>query len=196
MTLAELISEVVSITKRPDKTTEISSAIKNATLKAHQKDYFWKDLKEEVVDFNSAAYIQQLDYRAVFPKFRAAKYLRKYDPTTNTPGKLLTKVVPENVFDAYQIQKQDIFYAAGAFINLNSSTQERYYQFGCYLNPDITDSGYNSWIALDHPYCIIYDAAATIFKAIGKDEEAAQYRVLCLELYSELISSNLDPVGY
>jgi hypothetical protein len=35
MTLAELISEVYTITGRPDRVAETASAIKSATLKAH-----------------------------------------------------------------------------------------------------------------------------------------------------------------
>jgi hypothetical protein len=44
---------------------------------------------------------------------------------------------------------------------------------GCYLHPDITEESYSSWIADEHPYAIISDAAATVFKMIGFDEQAA-----------------------
>ena len=181
MTLDELILEVYSITNRPDRSTETLSGIKAATLKAHQSDHYFKDLYESGLAFDSAAYVQDLDYRTLLPRWRQPKYFRKYDNSTGTPGIILTKIEPENVLDEYKLQKQDIYYSAGAYIHINSSTQEQYYLFGAYLNPDITTAGYNSWVALDHPFAIIYEAAAFVFKSIGKDEEAATYRQMVPE---------------
>jgi len=198
MTLAELIQEVYSITGRPDRVAETASAIKAATLKAHQSDYYYKDLLEAGVQFNTAEYLQTWDYRTTVPYWRAAKYFRKYDMTATPPvaGKILTKVVTENVFDDYSIEKTDIWYAAGGFIQLRSSSKEDTYLFGAYVNPIVTDSGYTSWVALDHPYAIVFDAASTVFKAIGKDEEAAAYRNLVAEQISLLRASNIDAIGY
>lgn len=196
MTLAEMISEVYSLTGRPDRVSETLSAIKSATLKAHQSDYFYKDLFESGLTFSSAAFVQDLDYRSLLPLWRAAKYFRKYDIDSGTPGRFLDLIVPENVMDQFKVQKQDVFYVAGAYLHINSSTQEQNYLFGCYLNPDITEAGFNSWIALDHPYAIIFDAAATVFKAIGKDEEAAAYRNLVGEQIMLLRASNIVANGF
>lgn len=197
MTLAELVQEVYYLTARPDLVNETSAAIRSATLKAHQSDYYWKDLYEAGIAFSSAEFVQNLDYRALLPNWRSLKYLRKFDPTTNTPGGLEMTVVPaEGIFDDYSIQKQDICYGAGAYIQINSSTEEQYYLLGAYLNPIITTAGYNSWVALDHPYFIIFDAAATIFKAIGKDDEAASYRTLMAEQLAMLKTANILANGF
>ena len=195
MTLAELISEVYTITGRPDRVAETASAIKSATLKAHQSDFFYKDIFETGVAFDSSAYVQQLDYRTLLPLWRAVKYLRKYDNTAATPGNFLNLIVPELVLDRYMVEKTNIYYIAGAYLNIRSETEEQYYLLGCYLNPDITTVGYNSWIALDHPYAIVYDAAATVFKAIGKDEEASAYRGLVGEQLQMLKMSNIVASG-
>jgi len=196
MTLTELIQEVYTITGRPDQVDSTLSAIKSATLKAHQSDYYYKDMFETGVAFDTADYIQALDYRAVLPRYRALKYLRKYDITTSTPGKLLDILVPEQVMDDYKVQKSDICYVAGAYIQINSRTAEQYYLWGSYINPDITTSGYDSWIATDHPYAIVYEAAGTVFKTIGKDEEAAAHKQLSLEHIAMLKMSNVVSVGY
>jgi len=196
MTLTELIQEVYTITGRPDQVDVTLSAIKSATLKAHHSDYYYKDMFETGVAFDTADYIQALDYRSVLPRYRALKYLRKYDITSGTPGKLLDILVPEQVMDDYKVQRGDVCYVAGAFIQINSRTAEQYYLWGTYINPDITTSGYDSWIAVDHPYAIIYEAAGTVFKAIGKDEEAATYKMLALENISLIKLSNVTAVGY
>lgn len=196
MTLTELIQEVYTITGRPDRVADTLSAIKAATLKCHQSDYYYKDMFESGIAFDSADYVQSLDYRALLPRYRALKYLRKYDVSTNTPGKELDIILPEQVLDDYKVQKGDICYVAGSYIQINSMTSEQYYLMGCYLNPDITEAGYNSWVALDHPYAIIFEAAGGVFKAIGKDEEAAAYRQTSAEQISMIKMSNISPVGF
>lgn len=196
MTLAELIQEVYTLTGRPDRVAETLSAIKSATLKAHQCDFFYKDIFETGVAFATSDYIQQLDYRTLLPLWRANKYFRKYDNSTGTPGKFLTLIQPELVLDRYQVEKDDIYYLAGAYMNVKSSTQEQYFLYGCYLNPDITQAGFNSWIAKDHPFAIVFDAAATVFKAIGKDDEAAAYRNMVGEQIAMIRGSNIVAQGY
>lgn len=196
MTLAELINEVYVITGRSDRVNETLSAIKSATLKAHQSDFYYKDIFETGVAFNSAEYIQSLDYRTLLPLWRANKYMRKYDNVSATPGDFLTLIQPELVLDRYSVEKTNIYYFAGAFMQLKSETQEQYYLMGCYVHPDITVSGYNSWIAADHPYAIIFDAAATVFKAIGKDDESAAYKTLIPEQIAMIRGSNIVAQGY
>lgn len=196
--LAFLTQEVYTITGRPDRVNETLTAIKAATLKAHQSDYYYKDIFEVGVSFDNINYVQNLDYRSLIPRWRAIKYLRKIDLTVTPPalGIELSLVVPENVFDSYKVQKQDVYYVAGPYVQINSSTQELTYLLGCYLNPDITEATYDSWVSKDHPYCIVFDAAATVFKATGKDEEAAAYRQLNAEQIAMLKISNILAEGY
>lgn len=196
MTLAELIQEVYTLTGRPDRVAETLSAVRSATLKCHQSDYYYKDILESGLAFDTASYVQNLDYRALLPRWRALKYLRKYDNSSGTPGRELDIIPPDLVIDSYKSQRTDICYVAGAYVQINSSTQEQYYILGCYLNPDITEAGYTSWIAQDHPYAIIFDAAATVFKSIGKDDESSAYRNLMGEQMTMLRASNITPVGF
>lgn len=196
MTLAELIAEVYTLTGRPDRVAETASAIKSATLKAHQCDFFYKDIFESGVSFSSSEYVQNLDYRTLIPLWRAVKYLRKWDVNTGTAGKFITLITPAQLMDRYGVEKDDIYYAGGAELTIKCSSPQQYFLLGAYVNPDITTAGYNSWVALDHPFAIIYDAAATVFKAIGKDEEAAAMRGLVAEQIAMVRTSNILPEGY
>lgn len=193
---SEVVADVYSITGRPDRVAETALAVKAATLKMHQSDFYFRDLFESGVRFTDVSFVQSLEYKVLLPRWRQIKYLRKYDEATNTPGKFLIGLLPEEVLDGYKIQKQDIFYSAGEFVHINSSTQTTTYLLGAYLHPDITEAGYNSWIAADHKYAIVYDAAATVFKAIGKDEEAASYRTLVPEQIALIKASNISPTGF
>lgn len=196
MTLNELIAEVYTITNRPDLVAQTLTAVRSATLKLHQSDYYYKDLRETGVSFTTAEYTQQIEYRTLFPKWRALKYVRKTDSAGTDTGKFLDIILPENVLDDYKINRNDVAYVAGDVIQIRSSTELQYILLGRYDNPDITQANYNSWIALDHPYAIIFEAASTVFKMIGDTDQFAAYTGLAGMQLVELRNSNILAQGY
>jgi hypothetical protein len=195
MTLTELQNEVYTITKRPDLVAETLLAVRQATLALHQSDYFWKDLQETGISFTGVAYTQELEYRTILPQFRAIKYLRKSD-SAGAVGAFFDVITPEAVLDLYGTDRTNVCYAAGASIEIKSSTQFQYCILGYYTNPVITPTGYSSWIALDHPYAIVLEAAEKVFKMTGKTEEFAAYKFLRDEEKQRLALSNIQAVGY
>lgn len=197
MTLTELRNEVYTLTNRPDLVAETLSAIRAATLKLHQQDYYYKDLYETGIDFGVAAYKQQMEYRLLVPNWRALKYIRKTDNTGYDDGQFLEVLaIPEMVEDDYKINKKDVCYVAGTVVQILSSTELRYILLGCYVNPNITEAGYNSWIALDHPYAIVFEAAATVFKMVGDTEKFAAHTALAQMEANNVKISNIQAVGY
>ena len=183
VSLASLIADVYTLTNRPDLVGETALAVKAAVLKAHQSDDYIKDFSEYSISFSASDYYQSLDYKSVIPLWRKPRYIRKYDATANTggPGDFLKYIEPEKVVDEYGASRQDIFYIAGSNIQIRSSTTLQYMLVGAYVNPDVTSGGFKSWIADDHPFAIIYEAAAIIFKTIGYDEQVPVYRGMVAE---------------
>ena len=196
MTLTELQQEVYTLTNRPSLVAETLTAVRSATLKLHQMDYFYKDIVEQGVSFPAPAFVQQIEYRTLFPRWRALKYLRKTDSTGTEQGQLYTIITPEAVLDQFGRNQENVCYVAGAVIQIRSSDELQYAIISRYDNPDITVSGYNSWIALDHPYAIVFDAAATVFKAIGDTEKFAAYTQLAAIQAAEVRMSNIQSYGY
>lgn len=195
MNFAELVTEVKLITNRPDLDLEIKSAVKAATLKAHHSDYFPKDLFEVGIFWATPNYIQSFEYRDVIPRYRAFKFLRKYEAVSSNPGKFFKLLTPEQILDSYGIQKDDVCYLAGNMLEIRSSTQDQYMLIGCYLHPVISEVGYTSWIADEYPYAIVYEAARTLFKQIGFNEQSSQMSQLVQEQFSELRNSNISAYG-
>lgn len=193
-TLTDLLADVYTITNRPDLVNETKLAVKAATLKAHQSDFYYRDIYETGVSFSEASYVQALEYRTILPRYRALKYIRKTD-SSGSPGTFLQVITPALAVDVYGKALSDVCYGAGEVIQINSSTEIQYILLGCYLNPDITDTGYNSWVAIDHPYYIVYEAAITMFKMIGQDEQAAVYKKLADEQLMMLKASNIEIEG-
>jgi hypothetical protein len=196
MTLTELQQEVYTITNRPDLVAETLTAVRSATLKCHQNDFYWKDIFETGVVFDTAEFLQALDYRTLIPLWRSLKYIRKTDVNGGGDGKLLDIIPPENAIDSYLLNRNDVCYGAGSVIQIRSSTALQYIILGCYLNPNITVLGYSSWIALDHPYAIIFMAAAQVFKGIGQTEEFSAWTALSQDQLADISKSNILANGY
>jgi hypothetical protein len=193
-TLAELQADVITITNRPDLVAETLLAVKKATLKMHQLDFFYKDLKETGIQFDPADYTQQIEYRTLLTRYRALKYLRKATDSS-TPSDFLTVIHPAEVIDKYAVQREDVCYVAGEIIQIKSSTSLEYVLIGYYQHPDISTDNYSSWIALDHPYAIVAEAAASIFKMIGWDEQATFWKEEVKENIAILRSNNIEAEG-
>lgn len=183
-TFAELTSDVYAITNRPDLVSETRLAIKAATLKAHHSDYYPKDLYETGISWDNVGYIQTLDYRRLVPRWRAFKYLRKY--TNGNPGEFFKLLTPEMTLDSYSVNKENVCYLAGDSLEIRSSSHDSYMLLACYIHPQLDPADFKSWIALDHPYAIVYEAARSVFKQIGWDEQAAQIKQEVAEQYQIL----------
>lgn len=196
MTFDELVAEVYLLTNRPDLVAETVSAVKAATLKAHQSDFYSKDIYETGVEFTTAGYKQSLDYITLISNFRSLKYMRRVTDETDDVGKFITILLPEETIDSYGVNKTDIAYVAGRVIEIRSSVSFSKMLLGCYVLPIVRTGAYLSWVAEQHPFAIIREAARVIFKTIGFDEQAATYERLVAEEYVLLRISALSDVGY
>ena len=196
MTLEELKAEVVTKTGRADLAdTRILSAIQAATLRAHQSDFYSKDLYETVIVAEAAAYIHQFDYIQIFSNFRAFSYLRKIS-TSGEAGGFIEVITPREVLNEWGEDRLDVAYVAGRNLNVRSSTLLTKVIAGVYVNPIVSAASYSSWIADLYPWAIIFDAARMVFKGIGKDQEATDAKLLAEEQYQILKTNNVGDVGY
>lgn len=199
--LTAVMENAYLLTKRPDLVDVTRMAVKNATLKLHMSDFFHKDLFETGISFDETKYIHKLAIKELLPTFRTTSYLRKVavDASSSTGyvgTTFLESVHPLYAKDDYQIDRTDVYYAAGQVINIRLSTQESRLLGGFYLYPNVSDELYESWIARENQEIISYDAAATVFKGIGFDEQAAQFRADSQSWARLLRNSNIDSGAY
>jgi hypothetical protein len=198
MTLTELITEVYNLTNRPELSTQTLSAVRAATLKMHHLDYFDRDLVENPIDFGQVAYLQSFQYKQLFPRWRAIKYLRYLDITTSppTPGEFFNVITPEEALDSYAVTRTNVLYLAGSSIQINALVQFQYGLMGCYLHPDITTGSFTSWIADEHPYAIVYEAARTVCKLVGLDQQYSRMETQVAEEVAALKITAISTRGY
>lgn len=192
-TFASLVQEVIILTKRPDLVDATNLAVQAATLKAHHSDVFFKDLFETGISFDESRILQSFQYKQLIPLYRSIKYMRKCDGSTSPPTPLdfLKYIDPTNALDSYGIQKPNVYYIAGTVIQIRSICAEQNFLFGCYVHPNITPDGYNSWIADEQKFAIIYEAVAIIFKTVGYDEQVPTYRAMVADEYAILKIGNI-----
>lgn len=186
-------SGVLAITARPDLVTETEFHIRAATLKMHNSDFYPKDLFGVGLEFSSPSYIQSLEYKSLVPRWRQIKYLRKY--ANNIPGDFITILTPDMILDRWGVDKVDIAYIAGNMLEIRSSSEDVNMLLGCYLHPDLTYEGYNSWIAVEHPFSIIYEAAYQLFITTGLMESASAMRNELQQQVAMIRMSQLATVG-
>jgi hypothetical protein len=195
MTLNELRDEVYLITNRPDLEARTLSAIRSRTLYLHQQEYYYKDIRESGIDLGEEKFIHSWEFKTLIPQWRALKYLRKSD-ISGLMGDRIDVLDTDAGLDNYKLSRTNVCYVAGDNLQINSSTPIRYIFAGWYANPDVTLTGFSSWIANDHPFAIIYGAAAQIFKSVGNTEEFNAYALLEREQLVALNVSNIQAQGY
>lgn len=199
-TFADLVADVYTLTSRPDLVNETKLAVRAATLKAHGSDYYYKDLRETGLQFDFEVAQQSLEYKTLLPRWRALKYLRTYKFNSQTElgcaGPFLQILTPGEVLDSYSSAKENVCYVAGLELQIRTLAATKFFLLGYYIYPDVTELTYDSWIANDNPMAIIYEAAATVFKTIGFDEQTAIYKQLVADEYVELKLTNIVANGY
>jgi len=173
MTYAEILAEVILLTKRGDMADKIAAAIRTVTLRAHRLDYFWRDRIESQLQWAADQTIVDINVVTWLPRFRAINYARYWDPATSALGLLLDKIDPRDVLDEYNYEKLNRYYMAGDVLKIKFETPSRGIQVGYYCSPVVHPAAsYSSWIADQFPDIIIQGAVAMIFNTMGKQEEA------------------------
>src|SRR4051812_21167744 len=150
MTFSEMIQEVITITNRPDLVNETTLALRKATLKMHQFDFFKRDINEAVFGVAPASdgYNFSLSVSNDLPRFRALAYVRRYDtPFTGTEN-YFEEVMPDTLFDEYREEFTNCFYRAGDAIHFRAREIVTNFVVGWYQYPIVTPvANYVSWIA-------------------------------------------------
>lgn len=185
MTFNELCEEVALVLGRPDLSAEISSAVRQATLKAHHSDHYYRDLQELTIDLGEPAQLLSVRISEVLPAYRSMRYIRLL-ADDGTPTKILTNIDVEDIFDECARLKSNVYYVAGDMLHIRCSGTFDKVIVGYYSHPNTTAAKYASWVAAEYPYVIINEAIAAVLNMIGSQEQAAAYRRLYAEGLQEL----------
>jgi hypothetical protein len=172
-----IVTDVYSITNRPDLVAETELAVRQATIQMHSFDLYAKDMKEGQINLVKPLSRFQLDLVTLLPRFRALSYLRVIDPLTLTTGKFFEILTdPGAILDEYAVERVQICYIAGASLNVKAEADLQGLLYGYIALPPVFPKNfYTSWIASEWSEFLIPAAAAKIFRSVGRLEEANSF---------------------
>ena len=166
MNFTDIVNEVISITKRPDKVSDIRRAVNSAISDACLGTNFARDHDELSVSISSSAYTGNVALTSL-ARFRKVDYI-----LPSGYRKPICSTDPKAVFDS-GIEQTDRYYISGDQINYSLSALSSSLKIGYFRYPPIlTDASPDFWLLEAAPYMIIDKAAATIFANIGDDSSA------------------------
>ena len=179
MNFTQVVNEVLTITARPDRLTEIQSAVNGVLAKLILKTNFYKDLVEISVPVDANLYGDTVDLSTHVTRFRKIKYVK--------PAGVLCYLTPlpaDKVFTPGGHVQRDVYYMAGLAMTYvlkeqTSSLEIGYYQYA----PVLSDSSPDHWFLEMLPWTIIDLAAARIFRSIGDEGSANAYERSGMDLY-------------
>lgn len=197
MNFSELMQEVFTITNRPDLLTDTASAIQKATLKFHLAETFDKDLDTAIVTLpvqNSPQYSINIPTTSQLIRPRKLFAVREYKSATMDGTELVfTRVPADRLLDRFHMQKQNIFYEVGRNLNLVAQSVISAILITYYKFPDTSAATYDSWIGDLYGRFVAEEAAARVFKSIGKDEEAERFNKLFMENFHMIQAQEISP---
>lgn len=177
MNFTELVNEVVSITKRPDKVADIRREINKAITFFCLDATFARDRDEMVVQLDPTLAAQSIAL-SQFTRFRKVEaiivpYSKKpLDPTD--PTKLYTQCGKDPL---------DVFYIGGDNLNISLSQLVSTCKVGYFKFPPVLKDTDTFWLADVSPYMIIDRAAAAIFSNIGDETSARTHKAFADEAF-------------
>ena len=202
MNLNELIEAVYTETGRPDMVSETTQYVTASIMKMHLRGRYLKDIQAAKISFDNTGHIQTLD-TSTLTGYRQMIYLMPSDvnqtittdlipgciPQDNrlpplwwyfaddNPGGLIEIVEAADIFDVQGFRKQNIAYQAGSTLYIKTQRSIQYLQAAWLRYPVISSDPdvFDSWIARELPYTIIFDAAAATFVKLGQQDQSRSY---------------------
>lgn len=196
-TFAEMQAEVIANTKRPELVTLTNAAIRMATLRAHQVDFFPRDVGIALLTYTAPVANEFFtDIPTVYtlaPQLRTPDWIQGEDATTFFPNENLEYVIDyKNFWDEYNCLRSSVFTLMGDTLRARFCSATGRARLYYYKNPVVTDIGYSSWIADMHKEDLAKWAAAIIWARSGYQEIAQQMAVSIQDFKSLLVESYLS----
>ena len=191
MNFAELLSEVNSITKRPDLEGRTRSTLRQAVMFAHRSNNYWRDLvAEQLITLPTTEGVLLLEDH--FPRLRS---IASFSGAIGGVARgEFEETAVDSLFDEYNERKKFWYFGTSTGIRYNSGGFEQAL-ISYYVDPVVTESGFDSWIAVKYPDVIIRWATSLIFKSIGNNEEAAQELQIAQSLLQQLTTGDFNIKG-
>lgn len=169
MNFTEVVAEILSVIKRPDKLSNIRREVNSAIHIFAQDGDFAKCFEEVAVTINPAAYAQTIAMTA-FPRHRKFKYIRR-GGTRNYLSPLALASLGKSDCDI-----RNKYYIAGTNLNISMTTYALTLDAGYFAYPPyLTDAAPEYWL-LDQAWPAVFNRATSkILEDIGDPAGASKF---------------------
>ena len=166
MNFTEIVSEVLRITKRPDKILDVRREVNQAVNFFSVDSDFIQDIEELSIPIDSAEYSQAVAM-SLLPRYRRMDYIRR-GGTLNYLKEL------ERAQMLTKCDLRDRWYIAGNSLKINMSALASTLDVAYYSYPPVlTDAAPDYWMLEGNWPAIVDRTVAKIFTNIG-DTQSAQ----------------------
>jgi hypothetical protein len=188
----EILSDIITLTARPDLAEESAIAFRSAVATIHGRFNFPRDLTTVLVKLPNASYQTAIDIQVSLPRLRALSQIRLTDPQDSPVNSPIIDIVEVgDIYDpVYNTIKNNIAFIGGASLNIRNLIPASGYIIDYYLAPFTRREQFNSWIAQLSPEAIIFMAAATVFQTNGNEEKATSYLRMVENMYLPTLIAN------
>lgn len=177
MNFTEAVTEVVSITKRPDKQKDIEREVNKAINFYCIEANFARDRDEITLPLDANLFAQSVAL-SQFTRFRKVEAL--YLPYSKDP---LTETDPAKIVSACGKDLLDVFYVGGDNLHIKQSQQAASVRVSYFKYSPVLTGTDTFWLLDVSPYMIIDKAASAIFFNIGDDTSGRFHKVAADEAY-------------
>lgn len=188
----EMQTQVNIYTKRPELVTLTDSAIRMATLRAHQVDFFSRDQTNIPMTYVPATsnqiFVDEPNIYTLTSFLRTPDILQVLDTTTLIPVEMLEFVTDyKNFWDNEGCLKPSVYTLLGNTLRFRSLSNTGKLRFYYYQNPVVTSAAYNSWIADLYKEELAMWAAAIVWMRSGFQEIAQQVQINHIEPFKAML---------
>jgi hypothetical protein len=196
-TFIQVRDQVIALTKRPELVGLTELAVKQATVRAHQVDFFnrdqaWWDFTYTPLVGNELFVTIPNIYGDV-PQLRTPDFAQSWDVSSARPTENFEHVLEyKNLWDENNEVYNHHFTLFGESIIARVLSQTGTFRLFYYKNPIVTTGGYASWIADMYIEEIAQWAAAIVWNRSGFQEIAATtMRDIVVPFKEMLVTSHL-----
>jgi hypothetical protein len=170
MTIATLISDVISDTGRPDKSVLIGRYVRAAIIKCHEIDFFPQDLVTATVTPGSPGTSITEDLPARFRKFFAVYPVSSGGVPLGKRFTLDEAGFADSYSPVNRVNFSDYYKVVGNSIQIESVDTVDKFVWLYYEYPNLTEDTAETWITLRYPQAVVDLATGYIQNKLGNTE--------------------------
>lgn len=174
-TFAQMQAAVIDKTRRPELVELTNSAIRIATTRAHQVDFFRRDQAEAALTYTvtNDLFVNIANIFATVARLRTVDFLQGVEAAS--PYKPVENLEYRDYRDFWNADnelREHVFTLIGGTLRARVLNPTGRFNLLYYQNPNVAEVGYSSWIADDHIDELAMWAAGVIWARTGNMEQA------------------------